>query len=86
MRESTGVKEAVLRYYACAAAGDVEGSERLVTSSDPAVVIGTGPGEMTVGRDEWVTAFGQLVEMLPGLVIEPGALQDMGRGDGRMGD
>ncbi len=54
---------------------DVEGFDRLVTSSDPAVVIGTGPGEMTVGRDEWVTAFGQLLEMLPGLVLEPGALQ-----------
>lgn len=75
MQPSDGVRQAVLRYFECATEGDVGGFDRVLTGQPTAIVIGTGPGERTEGRDRWLEAFGHLVEALPGLRLEPGEVR-----------
>jgi ketosteroid isomerase-like protein len=75
MQASAGVREAILEYYRCATEPDVEGFGKLLTAGETALVIGTGPGERSVGRDRWLAAFEQLVGALPELRIEPGEAQ-----------
>ena len=73
MQESGDVRDAMLRYYEAAGNADFDAANSLVTRGDPALVVGTGPGEGHDDRDAWVAGFRSQVEALPGLRIEPGA-------------
>jgi len=54
MQQSPGVKQAILRCYEVFSAGDLEGSVRLLTREEGAVVIGTDPQEWADSRTEFI--------------------------------
>ena len=54
MQQSARVKEAILRCYEVFSAGDLEGSVRLLTREEGAVVIGTDPQEWADSRAEFI--------------------------------
>ena len=72
MKESTEVKDAMARYWAGLGAADPAVGDTLITSTDPAIVVGTGPGEGRDGSDAWRQGYRDTIEQLAGLVIEPG--------------
>jgi hypothetical protein len=54
MRESAGVKEAILRCYDAFSAGDLQGSLRLLTREEGAIGIGTDPEEWADSRAKFI--------------------------------
>ena len=54
MQQSAGVKQAILRCYEVFSAGDLEGSVKLLTREEGAVVIGTDPQEWADSRAEFI--------------------------------
>ncbi len=73
MQESQGIRDAMARYWAAISSGDGAGADDIITANDPAVVVGTGPGEGRDGPDAWRQGVRDTVEQLPGVTIEPGS-------------
>lgn len=57
MEESAGVREAMLRYYDRASAGDAASFDQLVSREQASMIIGTAPNEWHGDRDGWKAAF-----------------------------
>lgn len=72
MQESPGIREAMARYWASMSAGAPDGADGIITAGEPAVVVGTGPGEGRDGPANWRQGVRDTIEQLPGLRIEPG--------------
>lgn len=72
MQESQGIRDAMAAYWAAISSGDGAGADDIITSGDPAVVVGTGPGEGRDGPDAWRQGVRDTVEQLPGVQIEMG--------------
>lgn len=73
MEESQGIKDAMARYWAAISSGDGAGADDIITAEEPAVVVGTAPGEGRDGPDAWRQGVRDIVEQLPGVKVEPGA-------------
>lgn len=67
MKESTDVRDRLLRFYDRISASDVASFDELVSSDPATLVVGTAPGEIITDRDR--LRFGFEAE---GLRIEPG--------------
>lgn len=72
MEESRGIKDAMARYWASFGADDAE-ADAIITTTDPAIVIGTGPGEGREGPAAWRQGVRDTAEQMPGVRIEMGA-------------
>jgi hypothetical protein len=77
MQESTEVRDAVLRFYECLSAGDVEGTEATIDTDRSAFVIGTQ--RIGSGRDAWLDSVRENASF--GVVFEPGQVRAWAEGD-----
>jgi len=72
MQQSADVREAMLRFYQRFSAGDVASFAQGITSSDEALVIGTGPQEWLDGRATWIAGYQEQITAIPGIRMEAG--------------
>jgi hypothetical protein len=72
MQRSTGVEQAVLRFYERFSANDLEGFGAGLSPNADGMVIGTGPTEWYNGRDAWIGAYAEQIGAIPGIRIEAG--------------
>lgn len=75
MEQSTGVREAMLRFYERFSAGDAAEFARSVSRERDSLVIGTAPTEWYDGRDKWLAAFEEQIAAIPGIRLEAGELR-----------
>ena len=72
MQQSADVREAMLRFYQRFSAGDVASFAQGITSSDEALVIGTGPQEWLDGRATWIAGYQEQITAIPGIGMQAG--------------
>ena len=72
MQQSADVREAMLRFYQRFSAGDVASFAQGITSSNDALIIGTGPQEWLDGRATWIAGYQEQITAIPGIRMEAG--------------
>lgn len=72
MRRSTGVEEAIRRFYERFSANDVDSFAADLSGAADAMVIGTGPAEWLAGRDTWIAGYGEQIAAIPGIRVTAG--------------
>ena len=72
MDESPGIVAAMGRYWEAMSAGAKDDADGIITAADPAVVVGTGPGEGREGPEAWRQGFRDTIEQMPGVRVEVG--------------
>lgn len=73
MEDSQGIREAMLRYWEGLSTARPEIADQVIADTDPAVVIGTGPGEGREGPAAWRQGVRDTIEQIPGVRIEAGS-------------
>ena len=62
----------MLRFYQRFSAGDVASFAQGITSSNDALIIGTGPQEWLDGRATWIAGYQEQITAIPGIRMEAG--------------
>ena len=70
MKQSTSVKDAMLRFYRRFSEGDAATFADVLSQQPDGMVIGTGPTEWIEGRDNWIAGYAEQVRAMPGIRLE----------------